>query len=207
MDNFNNEFNNFSNQGQKAKNFFTGPKIIFIILGVIILAEVVYAVKVLSSPSPALLPADKKIIVKAEGKISLTTPKKAYAVNDAIPVSVTVNSGGHNLDGADLIVRFDPKILEASSGSLIKGQIFDEYPLLSADTQSAMISVSGVNSTGAGFNGTGQFVTFNFKAKTKGRTSLIIDYVKNSTSDSNLVEKETSKDVLGNVDNLELNIQ
>lgn len=188
------------------KNFFTGPKIIFAILGVIILAEVIYAVKVLSSPTPPP-PPRRSAVVTSTGKISLNVPKTNYVVNEKIPVSVRLDSGGRTLDGADLIIRFDPKVLEATPGSLIAGSIFDEYPLLSADMKKGLVSVSGANSTRAGFKGTGQFITVNFKARAKGNTSLIIDFEKGSTADSNLVETGTSKDILEVVGNLELSVQ
>lgn len=188
------------------KKLFSGPKIIFAILGVIILAEVIYAVKVLSSPTPPP-PARRSAVVTPPGKISLNVPKTSYVVNEVVPVSVTLDSGGRNLAGADLIIQFDPKILEATPGSLTKGSIFDEYPLLSVDMKKGLLSVSGINSLRNGFKGVGQFVYVNFKAKAKGNTSLIIDFKKNSTSDSNLVETGTSKDVLEVVNNLELNVQ
>lgn len=190
------------------KKLFTGPKIIFVILGIIILAEVIYAFKILSfPPAPSPVPRRSAAVVTSSGVISLNVPKTNYVVNEKIPVSVRIDSGGRTLDGADLIIRFDPKVLEATPGSLIAGSIFDEYPLLSADMKKGLVSVSGVNSTRAGFKGTGQFITVNFKARAKGNTSLIIDFEKGSTSDSNLVETETSKDILETVGNLELSVQ
>lgn len=203
MDNFNIEIND---QLKKTKSFFSGPKIIFVILGAILIVEFVYAVKTLTLPTPPPV-VRKATIQKGVGKITLNVPKTVYRVNEVIPVSVRLDSGGRTLDGADLIIRFDPRVLEATPGSLIAGSIFDEYPLLSADMKKGLVSVSGVNSTRVGFKGTGQFITVNFKARAKGNTSLIIDFEKGSTSDSNLVETGTSKDILEEVGNLELSVQ
>lgn len=189
------------------KKFFSGPKIIFAILGIIILAEVVYAVRALSTPVSPPAPVKKVTTVVSSGKISLNTPKKIYAVGEVIPVSVTIDSGGHSLNGADLIVHFDPKVLEASTGALIAGSIFDEYPLLSVDAKKGLLSVSGVDSLRPGFKGIGKFIFVNFRAKAKGAAFLTIDFTKGSTSDSNLVDKGTSKDILEKVDNLDVNIQ
>ncbi len=200
----------------KTKNnfysrYFAGPKIIFAILGVVVLAEVVYAVRTLNTSTPAFVssPPVAKVNVQKEvpGKISLSASKTSYKVEETIPVSVMVDSGGHSLDGADLIIRFDPKVLEATPGSLIAGSIFDEYPLLSVDAKAGIISASGVSSLRPGFKGVGQFIIVGFKAKVKGNTSLTIDFTKDSTSDSNLVEKGTSKDILEIVDNLDIDIQ
>lgn len=189
------------------KKYFAGPKIIFAILGVILLAEVVYAVKVLVFSAPPPPPARKTGIQKTAGRISLTTPKKIYKVNEIVPVSVIINTGGHAVDGVDLVVRFNPKSLEATPGGLVKSGIFDEYPLVALDKKTGLISISGVNSLKKGYQGTGQFAVLNLKAKLPGKTSVTIDFNKGSTTDSNLVESGLSKDILEAVGNLELVVQ
>lgn len=190
------------------KKFFSGPKIIFIILGIIILVEVIYTVKVLNSPTPPATSVQKKAGIEiTQGKISLITSKTTYKVNEAILVSVVVDTGGRSLDGIDLIARFDPKVLTATSGAIVRGQIFDEYPVLSVDPKNGLFSVSGINTLKNSFKGTGQFVLLNLTAKAPGKTTLTIDFQKGSTSDSNLVETGTSKDILEVVGNLELTVQ
>lgn len=207
MDNFTDNFNSGQNKTGKVRSFFSVPKIIFIVLGLIILIEIIYAVKVLTSPSEITEPQTSTEVISSPGKISLSAPKSAFLVNEVIPLYVDIDSGSRMLDGADVIIKFDPKVLEATSGALQKGEIFDEYPLLSADMKNGLISVSGVNSKSGGFKGAGQFLIVNFKAKAKGETSLTVDFAKDVTSDSNLVEAATSKDILESVDNLSLQIQ
>ncbi len=189
------------------KNFFSGHKIVFAILGVILLAEVVYAVKVLVFSAPPPPPVRKTNIPKTVGKISLTVPKANVKVNEIVSVSVVIDTGGRTIDGADLVVRFDPKILEATPGGLVKGGLFDEYPLVAVDKKTGLISISGVNSLKKGYQGTGQFATLNLKAKLPGNTAITIDFNKGSTTDSNLTETGTAKDLLEAVDNLELVVQ
>lgn len=204
----NKESNNLQRALEKIKNLFSGPKIVFIILGIALLIEVVYAIRVLTSPTPSSLPVPKPIVqTGAVGKISLTTPQTDIRVNEIIPVSVMIETGSHTIDGVDLIVSFDPKILEVTSGGLVKGNIFDEYPLMSLDPKKGLLSISGVSNFKNSFKGTGQFATINLRAKVPVKTSLTIDFNKGSTTDSNLVETATSKDILEDVSNLELNIR
>lgn len=192
----------------KIKKFFSLPKIVFVILGIIVLAELVYAVRVLTSPPPpAPLLVSKTIISKSAAKISLNTVKTHFSVNEVVPVSVMIDTGSFAVNGADVIVRFDPKILEATKAGLIKGKILDEYPLISVDASKGLISISGISSLNKSFKGIGQFALINFKVKLSGSTSLIIDFQKGSTTDSNLVESNELKDILEIVDNLELNIK
>lgn len=183
-------------------------KIIFVSLGLILLAEVVYAVWVLKSSVPASpAPSVTQTITPSLPTISLNASKADFAVNETVAVAVLIDSGNKNLAGVDLIVKFDPKVLEATQGGLVKGRIFDEYPLVSADQTRGTISISGVNSAGSGFKGTGQFAAINFKVRAAGKTKLTVDFEKGSTTDSNLVDTDTSKDILEQVNDLELEIK
>ena len=199
------------NNLQSIKKLFSGPKIIFAILGIILLVEVVYAVRVLTAPAPSPStppPVSKNTVLLTGGKISLNMPSQTGIMrNQVVPVKVMVESGGHDLDGVDLIISFDPKILEASAGGIIKGSIFDEYPLQSVDSKKGLIAISGISSLKNSFKGTGQFATINLKAKAPGKTVLTVDFAKGSTSDSNLVETGSAKDILEAVDNLELTVR
>lgn len=209
MDNFNPQIPDSlsSSPVSRVKNFFSGPKAIFAILGIVLLIELVYAAVVLSTP-PAVAPpsSPKPVIAKTPGRMSLFAPKRNLNASEEVRVSVVIGTGGKSVDGADLIVSYDPKILEATSGGLVKGKIFDEYPLLSLDEKKGLISISGINSVKKGFAGTGQFASLVFKAKSSGKANLKIQFEKDSTTDSNLVESSSSKDILEVVDNLELQI-
>lgn len=209
MDNNLNVFvNNQPNKplSNKFKNPFSLPKIIFIVLGIIVIIELIYAARTLNLFS-ASQPVNKSIISPLTAKISLDVPKATFRINEVVPVTVNINTGGHSIDGVDLIVSFDPKILEATTSGLIKGKIFDEYPLLSVDSNKGLIYISGVNSAKNAFNGIGQFALLNLKAKIPGQTTLSINFKKGATTDSNLVETGTSKNILETVNNLELTVQ
>lgn len=198
--------------GKKIKTFLSLPKAIFLILGIILLIELIYAVRVLIIPVPTPRPVNSavnQVVTQHKaGRISLVASKKIYRVNEVVPVSVLVNTGGSMLDGVDLIVHFNPKILQATPAGLVKGKILDDYPTLAVDSNKGLISISGISNVKNGYEGTGLFALINLRAKAPGATSLTIDFQgKAVTTDSNLVESTTSKDILEQVDNLELNVQ
>lgn len=192
------------------KKYFSGPKVIFLVLGVAILIEAIYAVKVLTAPLPTP-PTSKATTAVAPqltgGSMSLSANKTELKIGDTVSVAVLFNSGGHTLDGADLIVKFDPKVLEVFKNGLLKGQAFDEYPLLVVDQKAGLISISGINTVKKDLKGTGVLANIVFTAKAKGQTNLTVNFEPNSTSDSNLVEAGTAKDILEKVYNLGLNVQ
>ena len=188
------------------KKFFRGPKIIFIILAVIIVVEVILAVRYLkqSAPLPPL-----KLQPISGGRIVLTADKKDYKKGEVIVVSVRVSTGGQPTVGTDLVLRFDPKVLEASNAAVTQGRIYSEYPMKSVDSKEGTVRVSGISSTGkkSGFNGVGIFATINFKAIGSGKTTLRIDFTPDLTSDSNVIGVKNAKDILEEVFNLDLNIK
>ncbi len=205
MDNFNMQT---YIEPEKIKKSFFGPKIIFIILGIIIIVEAIYAVKVLTSPASApYLPAVNTATPKNPGKISLITPKTNYSMGEEIPVSVMIDTGANTISGVDLIVRFDPQVLTAVSTGIIKGKIFDDYPLVAVDAGNGLVSVSGISNTDKTFKGAGEFAVITMKAKKAGRTAIAIDFKKGTTTSSNLVDAATTNNVLDTVDNLELIVQ
>lgn len=211
MDNFNAQIfsqPNSSGWQDKIKGFLTVPKIIFTVLGIIVLVELILAVRVFFAPTPLPAPqAKNQTVIKAVRKISLNTAKTAFSLNETIPVSVVIDTGSNEISGMDLIVHFDPKILDASTGAIVKGNIVDEYPLANVDSKKGLISISGIEKEQNTFKGVGQFALINFTAKAAGKTSLTIDFIKGSATASNLVDAATSANILEQVNNLELEIR
>lgn len=190
----------------EQKKWSFGPKIIFGLIGIILVVETIYAFRTFSKPLP---PPPPKIQPISGGKIVLVSPKKEYKVGETIPVAVRVVTGGHQSDGTDANLRFDTKILEASSpANLKKGTIYPEYPLLSVDPKAGLIRISGISAVGkTPFNGIGVLATVNFKAKTAGVSKITLDFKLGATDDSNIVDSSSSQDILEEVFNLELTIK
>lgn len=222
MDDLNTQINDqlINKPSAGLRNLITGPKIIFVILGIILLGELVYAIRVLTQPAQVSPPPGTQAGVQVTpGRISLVADKTIVSVKNTVSVSVVVDTGGHNINGADLIVHYDPKVLEATAGGVIKGTIFDEYPSVTINPAQGLIAISGIDSSSNSYNSNDAifkgpitpvvpFATLNLRAKASGKTQLTVDFKgKGSTTDSNLVEIGTARDILENVDNLELTVK
>jgi|Napbiome12C3dose_1001474.scaffolds.fasta_scaffold00001_135 hypothetical protein len=204
MDNFNVSNFNLNNQPKK----FSLPKIIFIILGLVVLAEIIYASWTLLSNKAGTSPLPfGQTLTQNAAKISLTTSQQAFQTGEIVPVKVTIDSGTKSITGVDLVLKYDPAILEITKENLVLGKIMDEYPLSSVDSKQGLISISGISSLDSGFSGSGEFATLNFKAKSAGKTSLVINFEKGTTIASNVVDANTSLNILEEVVNLEILIQ
>ncbi len=198
---------NQSAQNENILKRLLGHRIIFVILGIVILIEGGYLIKTLVLSGSVTPPSAYKASVKnTTSRITLTALQTKYAVKEIIPVSVMIDTGGHQIQGVDLIVHYDPKIFEVTPGAIIKGGIFDDYPQMSVDASKGLITISGISGVN-NFQGSGQLAIVALKAKTPGNTSLTVDFKKGSTTASNMTEAGSTKNILENVENLDLIIQ
>ena len=139
-------------------------------------------------------------------KISLKAPKNDFKVGEDIEVTIYVNTGGRVTDGTDAVLKFEPKILEASSSSISIGTIYPDYPI--AKVKDDTIRISGISSLSGGtFKGEGVLATVSFKAKGAGKTQVMLDFTPGGTADANIVESSSGDDLLQAVENLEVKIR
>ncbi len=143
----------------------------------------------------------------SSGTIVLVDQNKTYRVGETISIPVRIITGGHIIQGVDLVIKYDPKFLTAATPALTTSKIMSEYPTNQADPTNKLIRVSGISSVEqVGFNGAGIFGTLNLTAAAKGTTTISVDYSLNSTTDSNMIELATGNDILGLGNSVKINI-
>ena len=193
-------------QFKPGKKWYQTWRIIFPILVVVLAVELLIGLKTLLTPLPKS--QVQKISPISGAQIFLLSSKTTYKIGDQIPITVKISTGGHITSGTDLVLRFDPKALEASPTAFTRGKVYSDYPLVSIDSKAGVVRISGVASTAKGaFGGIGEFGVINFKARSVGESALTIDFEPNLTSESNVIDSETIKDVLETVYNLKVTIQ
>lgn len=188
------------------KKWILSFRVIFLILGIVILVQIFMLVAALIQP--ALPPHPLNPQISNVGKIELTASKGEFQVGETVSVSVLVSTGGRITEGTDLVLHFDPNVFEATPEGILKGQIYPDYPSLQLDGKQGIVWISGVAAINkVGYSGTGIFATINFKAKRPGQTKISIEFQKGSTKDSNIIEAQVAEDILEEVSNLELEIK
>lgn len=183
------------------------PGIIYIVLGILLVGAIIWAARILmapipKNPIPPLQPVQGASLV-------LQSNKATFQEGEIVPVQIKLSTGGRSINGADVVLEYDPKMLEASPSAFFqKGTIFSDYPSAQVDSTKGIIKISGISSASAeGFTGIGFFGTVNLETKQTGETSVKVQYTSGATTDSNVVESSTAKDVLDKVYNLDLNIK
>lgn len=203
-------FANPTKEESKFKQFLSkwvlNVRVIFILLGIVILFEIFQAYKIFTTPidKANLTPKFQNL---SDGKIVLASDGNSYEVDENIEVIIRISTGGFSTDGADVVINYDPNMLELSSTPIEKGDLYSDYPGTNVDAKAGEILVSGIaTSSGEGYNGTGNFATINFVAKKIGKTTIKVKYKDGDTTDSNILESSSSKDILKQVYNLDVNI-
>lgn len=160
--------------------------------------------------------------------ITLSVSKNQYKIGDLIPVAINITAN-KSTAGVDLIIRYDPNLLKISSssasvpvttgnlfdeypltinsttkGPVATGSLYDEYPANQVDEKNGIISVSGISNKTNGVIPNGQFGSVIFQAKAAGSARVFLEFTKNQTNATNIVDSKTSKNILEEVKNIDL---
>ena len=189
--------------------WFQSWRIIYPLLGVVLLFELLTGLKTLLTPIPKVANSQApKLHLSSGAQILLSAAKTSFNIGEQVPVTIQVSTGGYATIGTDLVFHFNPFILEALPNSFVHGKIYSDYPLVDIDNKKGVVRISGIASNPKqAFNGKGELGVVNFKAKGKGINTFKIDFIKGQTGDSNIMLSSSSKDVLEGVNNLKITVQ
>jgi len=182
-------------------------KILFIIFGVIILAEIAWAGYTFWKKPTQLTPTPAA--VQKPTQIELQTDNQEVKVNQRFSVYINISSD-QRTDGVDLIINYNPKLLLVElleEGIPVDlGTIYNDYPLNLIDERMGKITVSGISTAADGTIPNGLFGSISFKATSVGQAAITLDFAPGSTVDTNVIEKGSGQDILENVKNLNITI-
>lgn len=191
----------------EQKPFFKRIFSFKILLLIVIVAGVIEGFYLFKSYSASFIPPPPEVEGIKGGEIGLLSSKDTLKVNEGVRVTIKISTGGHPTRGTDVILKFDPNYLVASTSSIYKSRIYPQYPQVNLDNKSGTLRISAVSpETNKTFNGVGTLAFLDFKAKQVGKTKIYVDFEKNNTSDSNIIEAGSSNDILEKVNQLNFNI-
>jgi len=182
---------------------------IFLLLGLIVVAEVIWALwtLVLSPSQGSIIPQFGAQKPQATS-VSLLSPTQSLKVGDIVTVTAKIESEKFT-DGADLVIIYNPQALEVQTTSsdkpLAAGLLYDDYPF-NNEEEPGRITVSGITTRTDGTLASGIFGTVTFRALSEGEAKVSLLFNVGDTTDSNVIETGTGNDVLDEVNNLEIKI-
>jgi hypothetical protein len=138
------------------------------------------------------------------GNFSLTSSSASAALGSTVTIAVVADSAGKNINGYDVVLKYDPKLLQFSSFKPLE-QDFQVFQVDKANTSKLTLTGTKRLNTNPVMFAKTQILEVTFKTLAKGNATVSFDYAPLSRTDSNLVSTE-NKDVLGSASGLELNI-
>lgn len=201
-----------ANQDPMQKKFFS-KKIIFLILGIIVAAEIAWAATMLLKPAdPAVVPSSTpsdnvQVDTVQKTMISLTSDSASLKVGETFTVKIGITSSS-NTDGADIIINYDPKYLSVEpvdESPVVLGSLYSDYPVNKIEKEGKIV-VSGISSIEGGVVPNGLFGSIKFMPKITGNTQIKIDFQTDDTRETNIIAAGEGKDVLSEVQDLSIEI-
>ncbi len=117
---------------------------------------------------------------------------------EVFSLDVVITAPGRKLDGADTIIKYDPKMVEVTD--IKQGQFFTNYPRKTIDKVNGLIKMTGFSPKDANANGDNFiFFTIEAKALASGTAKFDFEFEKGRTNLSTVVERKTSRNLLGTV--------
>lgn len=158
-----------------------------------IIIIIIFITVILSLPASALA-----------ATLSLSPATGTFNRSCNFTLTIALDTQGAQTDGTDAVLRFDPTRVSATK--INPGVIYPDYPGTNIDS-TGKITISGLASVNQAFSGTGTLATIDFTVPSgapTGAAALTFEFDPNDltkTTDSNVVERSTVKDVLSSVTN------
>lgn len=190
-------------------------KVIFMILGLMVIAELIWAGWTVLKPAPIPQPVvieETPVLVDFNRKASITLAVAipVVKVKDSFDVQVSVNATSET-DGLDVILKYDPQLLTVEASGTAKQPVqvtslYDEYPVNKVDEKAGLITLSGISTKNDGIMPNGLLGTIKFTAKAVGTTEIKLNYSANQSTDSNVTAHGDGQDILDQPNDLTIDI-
>ena len=136
--------------------------------------------------------------------LSLSPSSGTFNRGCSFTLAINLDTASSQTDGTDAILNFDPTRITASN--ITAGTIYSDYPGTNIDA-TGKITISGLASVAQPFTGSGVLASIAFSVPANaptGAAQVTFDFDPanpTKTTDSNVVERNTVKDVLTSVTN------
>jgi len=152
----------------------------------------------------------QKVEVQRPGVVAVEFDKETGAVWENLEVKILIDTQDGQIDGFDIILQFDPQDWAVLSPqvSLVETAAFAQYPVNLIDPVQGKVELSGLTSLESSFTGEMVVGSFLLQPQRAGRLNLEVYFEgEGEGRDTNLAEKGTGEDILGDVINKEIIVE
>jgi hypothetical protein len=196
---------------------FNTIKLAFIIIGLVLVGEIIWAGYTLTRPIEAQDQNQKSASVATAKPVKHATLSllgdSTAKVGTKISVTIQLDVNDE-VDASDIVMTYDPKKLQlqpsgtSGTSAVQTGQVFSDYPVNTFDAKDGRVLLSGITSLGRkGFTGQGVVGTVTFNVVGTGSSNVTLDFTPGSTKDSNVIGSQADNDILTEVQNLKIDLK
>lgn len=201
-------------EGQSVENQTIQPQhkkmlyllIVLLLLGFAVLLLILRSFKVATTDRASVTPSAGSVTSPKNGKLVLQSKsgKTSFKVGELIVLTVLASSDNKNIAGYDVLLNYKEGVDFYNHLSLI-----DSFQAIPKNLQNTL-SITGFKTPGSQrtfvFNNS-PIVDVSFLSKKTGTYQFTLEYVSNSTRESNLMTEESkTQDILGSVENLTVTV-
>lgn len=137
-------------------------------------------------------------VIDREGTIELSPNKDSLKIGETRSVDILITSAGKSLDGVDIVLSYDPKVVDIS---FTEGGMFPLYPKKVVDKAEGKIMLTGITleERPTPVTGSMKFGSLSITGKSEGETQVEILFKKGLKNESTIIENQTSDSLLGEV--------
>lgn len=192
-------------------------KKVFIILIIIILLELLWVISfiVLSKNTNSIIPV--KLKAKEEiASFSFALDSKAIIRGTPFKTEIILNTKDRQVNGVDALILYDPQMLTVVDSietvpaiQVANGDLFPSLLVNHVDQETGRITLtaSRLNKQTSPVTGLGTLAIITFTAQQVGNTTLSFLFDDAQTNTSNVIEAETSKNILTHVQDVQIEIK
>ena len=152
----------------------------------------------------------QEVQVERPGLVAVEFDKETAAVWENLEVKILIDTQDKEIDGFDIILQFDPQdwaVLNPQV-NLTETVAFAQYPVNLIDPIAGKVQLSGLTSLENSFTGEMVVGSFLLQPQKAGKLNLEVYFEGAGEGvDTNLAEKGTGEDILGDVINGEIIIE
>jgi len=139
------------------------------------------------------------------GQIYLSPSKQTVPLGEKVVIEVWIDSQEKKLDSVDIKLNYQPELVKIIN--LEKSDLFEEFPELNWDEEAGQIVIRAISFQDNEFSGKGMIAQIIFQPLKAGIAEIGVDFILQNTLDCNLVDSETSQDILGKVTGAQIEIE
>lgn len=141
------------------------------------------------------------------GKISLQTSNEIMKSGETGKFTVMFEAAGKKLDGIDMALRFDPRIINVMGFS--EGNYFRLYPRKDINNTLGTVNVTALDpASSLPLDGSKTTLgVIQFTAKAPGTSQVNFDFITEATNKTVLTEQGTSQNILGSANGITITVE